>query len=60
MHAYDLMKSGRLVKKENMDYWDFSFLDEGFEDKVNTDLEKSYYNHKKIYDGLTVKFKNQY
>ena len=60
MHAYDLMKSGRLVKKENMDYWDFNFLDDGFEDKVNTDLEKSYYNHKKIYDGLTDKFKKQF
>ena len=59
-HACDLMRTGKLAAKTNMNYWDFGFLDDGFKDEVSVDLEKSYHQHKKIYDSLVQRFKNEY
>ena len=54
-HAADLYKT---TSKKNMNYLDenLSFLDEGYVDELNQDIEKSYNNFKEIYDTILGKY----
>ena len=59
-HAYTLMTTDKLKNKHDMDYIDFDFLDNEYDDSVSVDLEKSYQYYKTIYDNLLMKFTNEF
>jgi len=53
-HPLDQYKN---IDKKNMDYVDFSFLDEGFEDHINKDLDKSFDEYQNIYNSVKERMK---